>query len=312
MILVPIQAGIVQNPTGNIGSVTNKGFEFNATYKETIGKVKISFNGNISFNDNKVENLGAVNFQLSPYNINNMYPLQSAVGQPWYSFYVLKTAGIFQTQDQINNYTWSNPTTGAKQMIQPNAKPGDLIYVDTNHDGQINGSDKVYDGSYAPKVTYGFGTTISWNGFDLNVFFQGVSGNKIFNTVKALGLVGRGVGDNMLSDALNSWNFNKNSGIPRLGLVTDPNGNFTNVSDFFLEDGSYLRLKNLTIGYTVPKEFITKIGLSGSSFRFYVSGQNLLTFTKYSGFDPEVGNSGVDSGTYPVARVFSAGVNITL
>ena len=312
IIQVPKQAGILQNPTGNVGSVTNKGYEFNATYKETFGKVKVSFNGNISFNDNKVDNLGTVNYEASSYNINNMYPLQSAVGQPWYSFYVLKTAGIFQTQDQINNYTWTNPTTGVKQLIQPNAKPGDLIYVDTNHDGQINNSDKVYDGSYAPKVTYGFGTTISWNSFDLSVFFQGISGNKIFNTVKALGLTGREVGDNMLSDVLNSWNFNKNSGIPRLGLVTDPNGNYTNVSDFFLEDGSYLRLKNLAIGYTVPKRFISKIGLSGSNFRFYISGQNLLTFTKYSGFDPEVGNFGVDSGTYPVARVFSVGVNITL
>jgi hypothetical protein len=309
---VPTQAGIQQPPVGNIGSVTNKGFEFNAGYKQSFGKVQVSVYGNYSTNVNNVENLGANNVYPETTNVNSMYPLQSTVGQPWHSFYLIKTAGIFQTQDQINNYTWTDPTTGVKQLIEPHAKLGDLIFVDANHDGKITDADRQYMGSYAPKSTYGFGTTISWNGFDFNVFFQGVSGNKIFNSVKQMGLVGgTAPGGNLLSIAMDSWNYDKNSGIPRLGLIADNNGDYTTVSDFFLEDGSYLRLKNVSIGYTIPKRVLSKIGMSDTKFRFYVTGQNLLTFTKYSGLDPEVGNYGVDGGTYPIARVLSAGFNFT-
>jgi TonB-linked SusC/RagA family outer membrane protein len=309
---VPSQAGIQLSPIVNIGNVTNKGFEFNAGYKQSFGKVQVSVYANYSTNVNNVENIGANKVYIESTNVNSMYPLQSTVGQPWHSYYLIKTAGIFQTQDQITNYTWADPTTGVKQLIEPHAKPGDLIFVDANHDGKITDADRQYMGSYAPKSTYGFGTTISWNGFDFNIFFQGVSGNKIFNSVKQMGLVGgTAPGGNLLSIAMDSWNFNKNSGIPRLGLIADNNGNYTTVSDFFLEDGSYLRLKNISIGYTIPKRVLSKIGMSDTKFRFYVTGQNLLTFTKYSGLDPEVGNNGVDGGTYPVARVLSAGFNFT-
>jgi hypothetical protein len=118
-------------------------------------------------------------------------------------------------------------------------------------------------------------------------------------------------GWNMSTDVLNSYNYDPNSGIPRLAVVEDPNGNYSKVSDFFLDNGDYLRLKNLNIGYSIPKLWMGKIGLTGSACRVYVNGENLLTFTKYSGFDPEVGNLGIDSGRYPVSRMISLGLNVS-
>ena len=299
---IPTQAGISESPFGNVGRVTNSGFELSAIYKQTIGKVQVSFNGNICENTNTVKSLGSLDY------IGDGNPIRSTVGQPWYSFYLIKTAGIFQTQAQIDSYT----KNGVK--IQPNAKPGDLIFVDANGDGKITESDRQYCGSYAPKLTFGFGTSLAWHGFDFNIFFQGVTGNKIYSQLKQWNLNGgyTSTKSNMTTDVLKSWNYDKTSGYPRLSLEEDANGNFSTNSDFFLEDGSYLRLKNVSVGYTIPQKYISKIGLSGSRIRLYVNGENLLTFTRYSGFDPEVTNNGVDGGTYPIARVLSGGIKISL
>jgi len=298
---IPTQAGISESPYGNVGRVTNSGFELSAIYKQTVGKVQISVNGNICKNTNEVKSLGSLDY------LGDGNPIRSAVCQPWYSFFLIKSAGIFQTQAQIDSYT----KNGTK--IQPNAQPGDLIFVDANGDGKITESDRQYCGSYAPKLTFGFGTSLAWNGFDFNIFFQGVTGNKIYSQLKQWNLNGgyTSTKSNMTTDVLKSWNYDKTSGYPRLSIEKDANGNFSTNSDFFLEDGSYLRLKNLSIGYTIPQKYLSKVRLSDSRFRIYVSGENLLTFTKYTGFDPEVTNSGVDGGTYPIARVISGGVNIS-
>ncbi|MBS5978975.1 MAG: SusC/RagA family TonB-linked outer membrane protein, partial [Dysgonomonas mossii] len=160
------------------------------------------------------------------------------------------------------------------------------------------------------KITYSFGGGFNMKGFDFSFMFQGISNVEIFNGFKQMGMTGRDVGNNMLADVLNSWNYNPNSGIPRLSIAGDSNGNYSKVSDFFLESGSYLRLKNITLGYTLPVKTMTSLGLAKSSVRFYISGDNLATFTNYSGFDPEVGNFGLDGGNYPVARSFRLGLNV--
>lgn len=306
---VPSVLGVEEEPYGNVGKVLNNGVELSVNYNQTIGEVQLKMFGNMSYINNKVLDLGTRQEMVHTNTINSLKPLASTVGQPWYSYKLIKTAGIFKTQEEIDNYTWTDPDTGLKKIIQPNAKPGDLKFEDYNNDGIINTSDSRYLGSFMPTVTYGFGASLAWRGFDFNVIFQGIAGNKIFNGFKQIGLTGRQQGGNMLKDILKSWTYDKNSNIPRLALTDDSNGNFSTPSDFYLEDGSYMRLKNITLGYTLPKSLLSRAGLRNNNVRFYVSGENLLTFTKYSGFDPEVGNFGIDAGTYPVARIFSLGLN---
>lgn len=306
---VPSQGGVEIAPPGNVGKVSNKGWEFSARYDKRFGEIDWNLFANFTTLSSKVLALGTRTFLQHTDGVNAVQPLRSAVGQPWYSYYVLQTAGIFQTQDEVDAYTHKN-ANGQTSLIQPNAKPGDLKYVDFNNDGQINADDNQFMGSYMPKLTYAFGTGLKWRGIDFSAFFQGISGVKIFNGFKAMGLTGRQVPSNMLADVLQSWNYDKNSGIPKLGLLSDPNGNFTNPSDFMLENGSYLRLKNITLGYSIPKQLLSRIRIPDSNLRFYVNGENLLTITKYTGFDPEVGRMGLDGGRYPLSRVVSVGLNM--
>jgi len=299
--VVPVQAGISTAPYGNVGQVTNSGFELSTNYSQKLGDFNVSVYGNVCFNSNEVKSLGDLSF------IDSDSPVRSTVGQPWYSFFIIKTAGIFQNTDQINAYTHNG------SLIQPNAKPGDLIFVDYNNDGKITESDRQFCGSNAPKGTYGFGSNITWKGFDFGFFFQGVWGNKIYSQVKQWGLNGgyTSTVGNLLKDVLKSWDYDKNSGYPRLGIEEDSNGNYSTNSDFFLESGAYIRLKTLSLGYTLPQSAFAKIGLPSSHVRIYINAQNLLTFTAYkTGFDPEVSHYGIDGGNYPVARQVSAGVSL--
>lgn len=301
---VPSVAGVETAPFGNVGKVVNKGWEFAATYRKTINDINFNIWGNLSSVTSEVKDLGDLPFLQHSTTMNSMQPLRSAVGEPWYSYYLIKTDGIFQNQAEIDNYTKDG------KKIQPNAVPGDIKFIDFNNDGTISDNDKQYLGSYLPKITYSFGGGFNMKGFDFSFMFQGISNVEIFNGFKQMGMTGRDVGNNMLADVLNSWNYNPNSGIPRLSIAGDSNGNYSKVSDFFLESGSYLRLKNITLGYTLPVKTMTSLGLAKSSVRFYISGDNLATFTNYSGFDPEVGNFGLDGGNYPVARSFRLGLNV--
>lgn len=293
-------AGIEQEPYGNVGRVLNRGWEFTASYNETIGKVNFNLFGNLGTVHNEVLDLGERDFYPHSNTINSLQPLRSVVGQPWYSYHILKTDGIFQSQAEIDAYTHNG------NKIQPNAQPGDLKFVDYNGDGIINNDDHQYMGSALPGITYGFGAGFNTAGFDFSLFFQGIADVNVFNGFKLMGLTGRMQGNNMLKEVLNSWNYNKNSGVPRLALHSDPNGNYSRASDFYLEDGSYLRLKNTTLGYTFPKRVL---GLENSSLRVYLNIENLYTFTRYSGFDPEVGNNGLDGGRYPVPRSYTMGIH---
>ncbi|GHT66047.1 SusC/RagA family TonB-linked outer membrane protein [Bacteroidia bacterium] len=310
---IPIShtAGIETEPKGNVGKVLNKGWEFGANYTKKFGEVTASVFGNLSTVKSEVLSLGVRDVISHGNAVNStLKPLSSEVGQAWYSYHLIKTDGIFQTDDEIENYTWTDPETGIPQKIQPNAIPGDLKFIDFNDDGQINDKDRQYMKSYLPELTYSFGANLAYKGFDFSFFFSGISGVNIFNGFKLMGYNGNdNKGHYMLADVLNSWTYDKTSSIPRIVLTGDPNFNYVRASDFFLEDGSYLRLKNVTLGYSLPKSMLQKIGMGSLGMRLYVTAENLLTFTDYSGFDPEVGRLGLDAGNYPISRNFIIGLN---
>ena len=316
-IPTPEQIGVADPPMGNMGNVLNKGWEFSVIYNGSAAQGKLTYNvwGNFSTNKGYVREYGVRQgavMHTSP-NLNSNPILYSDAGQPWYSFMVYRTAGSFRSQDEINKYIYKNPETGEAKLLMPDAKVGDLIFIDTNNDGVINDDDKTFAGSYTPKNTFSFGGSLNWKGFDFSFFFQGVTGNKVYNGLKQMAMNGRNDYGNLISDVYNSWDFNpQGSKYPRLGLVTgsDTNGNYSKFSDIFLEDGDYLRLKNITLGYTLPKSVSRFVGMENGSLRVYISVDNVCTITGYSGVDPEVGNYGIDRGVYPVSRFFNFGVNI--
>lgn len=311
----PPQMGVTTSPMGNMGRVTNKGWEFSVAYRNTAAQGKLNYSvwGNFSTNKSNVEEYGSQPLvRHENPNINSQSILYSGVGHPWYSYYIYRTDGIFRSQEEIDRYVSKNAETGEVMQVQPNAKVGDLKFIDTNGDGVITDADKVLTGCYTPKQTFSFGASLDWKGFDFSFMFQGVAGNYIYNGTKQMGMNGHG-GDfgNLIEDVFDTWDFNPSgSKYPRLGLAEDNNGNYTKFSDAFLEKGDYLRLKNITLGYTLPKHIARHIGLTNGSLRVYVSIDNVATITGYSGIDPEVGNYGLDAGIYPSSRFFNFGVNL--
>lgn len=297
----------------NSGLIEDKGYELGINYNST-GKGDFTYSIGAVFSqlNNTVKQLAGTNeIFINDNGVRGVLrPTGIKVGDPLYSFYGYRTGGIFQSQEEINNYKDANGN-----LIQPNAKPGDIKFLKKDgNTGVLSNSDFVNLGSPYPKFSYGFSYNMTWKNFDLNLFFQGVYGNKIFNGFKFISLNPGGTGQNynMDRDILNAWTpENTNTNIPRL-VQGDPSGNYSKVSDFYVEDGSYLRLKNLTIGYSLPKDLYRKLDVN--KIRVYVTTNNLFTITKYTGFDPEVGmNSyGVDTGRYPQARSFIFGVEVGL
>ena len=273
-------------------------------YNKKIGQFDLKFSGNASYLKNVITNLGTVNyitgatFQSSNYEITRMQ-----VGHAIGSFYGFQTLGIFQSMSQVQHYVDKNGN-----MIQPNAKPGDFKWADLNGDGKITADDRTFIGDPTPTWTYGFTINAAWKGIDLVVFCQGVAGNDVFNAMRRLDIPTA----NWTSDALGRWTgINTSTTYPRL-VTGDPNKNFSNPSNFYLTNGAYFRCKTIQIGYTLPKNFVHKIGME--NLRFYISGNNLFTATKYNGYDPEIGGSsyGIDRGVYPQARSFMFGLNVTI
>lgn len=298
-------------PQLNQGKIGNKGFEVSVGWHEHSGAVGYDVNANIATLKNRVvyidDNPDAFWLQGASWR-GVLTPFRSKVGEPFYSYWLIKTAGIFQSDEEAQAYQKDG------HMIQDQAKAGDLKFVDQNNDGIINDADRVYMGNAFPELTYGFSASLTWKNFDLSLFMQGVGGVKLFNAFKQTTLNGSEQGYNRWDKILEAWSpENKGSDIPRIS-ANDPNKNFQTNSDWFLENGNYLRLKNLLIGYTFPNMRWNK------GFRVYFSGDNLLTFTKYSGMDPEVGGQpqsdgsiaawGLDGGQFPVSRVYALGVNI--
>lgn len=301
--------GVANPPFVNGGEIQNKGIELAVKYQNSLGDLHYNFALNGSYIKNRIQDIlpGQETILSNPTVRGSLVPVELVQGNPLYSFFGYQTAGLFQSQAEINNY---KGPSGA--LIQPNAKPGDIKFVDLNGDGKLNASDKTYLGTPFPKYNYGFTANFNYGAFDLSVFLQGIAGNKIFNAVKYTGLNASIQNYNLLSDAKNAWTpTNTNTNIPRLS-ASDANGNFGNVSDFYVENGSYMRIKNVTLGYTLPKMFVNRIGVR--SARIYANAQNLATFTKYSGLDPEVGigQNGVDLGLYPQSRIILVGINVGL
>jgi TonB-linked SusC/RagA family outer membrane protein len=300
---VPLYVG-VGGPVGNVADMTNKGYELELGYNKTIRNIKFALQGNISHLQNRVTYLGAdkqfltgATLQSSQYELSRI-----AVGHAIGSFYGFETLGIFQTQAEVNSYTNKSGT-----LIQPNAQPGDFRWADLNGDGVIDANDRTFIGDPTPDWSYGFTVSIASRGFDLVVFGQGAAGNQIFNGLRRLDIPTA----NWTTKALNRWaGAGTSNDFPRM-TTTDPNHNFSNPSSFYLEDGDYFRIKVLQIGYTLPSSLISKVNFQ--KVRVYVSGNNLVTFTKYTGFDPEIGGGsyGIDRGFYPQARSFTAGLNLT-
>ena len=308
----PSVAGVASPPEFNIGQVENKGWEFTLNYNRKIGSFDFNIGGNFGTYDNKVISIGQTAFIAHGNGVNSMNPLRSTAGMPWHSFFLIDAMGIFRNQKDIDDYIWTDPASGNSKKIQPNARPGDLQFRDVNNDGTINDGDRVYMGAYdRPDFSYGFNLGANWKGFSLSLFMQGISGVKVYNGVKAMTYTGS-KGWNMSTDVLNSYNYNPNSDIPNLAVVEDPNGNFSKVSDYFLDKADYLRLKNLHLAYTLPGSLMSKVtALKDARVRIYANAENLLTITSYKGFDPEVGNLGIDGGRFPVSRMFSVGMNVS-
>ncbi|MDP4238571.1 MAG: TonB-dependent receptor [Bacteroidota bacterium] len=317
-VKAPAHVGFIYDVTANAATVRNDGIEFSLDYHDKIGAFNYSIGGNLSLTDNK---LTATNGGQAIWDGFIM----SDQGYALKTIYVMKYQGVFQTQDEINAYTWTNPTTGAKQLIQPSAKPGDAKYADLNHDGQITSLDRYDAGNAFPPLTYGFNVTANYKGFDLQVFFQGVSGNEVYNALRQNKLELDGSAGILSTDMRNVFyavRQNPNdptspwiNGVPGSnGSIPNPTktaGNATDnalASSRFVEDASYLRLKNLQLGYTIPENLTRKVGIN--RVRFYIGGSNLLTFTKYKGFDPEVGSDGRDYGNFPQARTVLVGLNM--
>ncbi|MBB1192737.1 SusC/RagA family TonB-linked outer membrane protein [Flavobacterium sp. SOK18b] len=302
-IKLPGYVGTTGNPSANIADMENKGVDIELGYRKKIGQVNFKLGGNISYVENKVTFLGNdIKFIDGNASFQSMGTItRTQVGHPINSFYGYKTQGIFQNQNEVNAYT--NASGG---LVQPNAKPGDFRWQDTNADGKITDDDKTFIGNSLPKFTYGITLNVDFKNFDLVVFTQGAVGNKIFQGLRRLDVVNA----NYQTSALGRWNGEGTSNsYPRL-TTADGNKNFTNASDFYLEDGDYLRFKTIQFGYNLPSEKIGKIGLSKT--RIYVTGENLFTFTKYTGYDPEIGGGviGVDKGYYPQAKSFMLGINL--
>lgn len=304
-VVIPGYIGATGNPVGNVADMVNKGIDLELGYNKTFGDFNLSATGNVSYLENEVTFLGDGKEYLSGGESiqSSTYPLtRTQVGHPYGAFYGYVTDGIFQTQDEIDSYKSSDGT-----VIQPNAKPGDFRWKDINGDGEITDLDRDFIGQPLPKFTYGLTLNMSYKNWDLMVFSQGAVGNDIFQGLRRLDIGNA----NYQSNALNRWTGpGTSNSFPRL-TTDDKNHNFNNPSDFYLEDGDYLRIKTIQLGYSLPEDIIGKVGLD--KFRLYVTGENLFTFTKYTGYDPEIGGSilGIDRGYYPQARTGMLGVNVS-
>lgn len=302
-ITIPGYVGVSSAPVSNVADMENSGIEVELGYREKFGAVNFSATGNFAYLKNEVTYVASdKNFIVGDASFQSMGAVtRTQVGQSYNSFYGFKTNGIFQSWAEINAHKNSNGT-----LIQPNAKPGDFRWTDTNGDGAITDNDKTFLGTNLPKFTFGFTLNADYKGFDIMVFGQGATGNKIFQGLRRLDIGNA----NYQTIAMSRWTGEGTSTTyPRL-TSNDANGNFGNMSDFYLEDGDYLRLKVVQLGYTMKNKLLGKAGIS--HLRVYVTAENLFTLTNYTGYDPEIGGGvfGIDKGFYPQARSFIGGIQL--
>ena len=294
-------------PIGNVGKMQNKGVEMELNYRLNVRDWTFRFAANASYLKNKLLEYGNETGWDNLDSFQGIGTISRAQnGEPFPYFYGYKAAGVCQTMDEVNAYTYT-AADGTVSLIQPNAVPGDVRFVDANGDGVINDDDRVKIGKGMPDWTFGFSLNVQWRGFDLNAMFQGTKGNQIFDATRRTDITS----SNLPSWMLQRWTGEGTSNsIPR--FVLGDNVNWQS-SDLYVYDGSYLRLKNIQLGYTLPQRMTNKVFIS--MLRIYVAAENLCTWTKYHGYDPEISSGGtslgIDRGVYPQARTISLGANLT-
>ncbi len=299
----------------NQGEIRNSGFEIQANWSGKINhNLSYFVSGNLATLKNRVSDIGVENSDGTPgvwtgggsFRSLLPYMYQTAEGEPLNSYYLIKSDGIFQSDAEATAYVDKDGN-----RIQPNAVAGDLKFVDYNEDGTIDSNDRQYMGNATPKTTYAFTLGATYKNLSFSAMFQGVADAQALNVAKSITLNDQEGNFNRSNEILNAWSStNTSSNIPRLSKL-DPNGNFSTPSDWYLENASYLRIKNVMVSYNMTN-LIRKwsyLNQRSSSMSVYFSGENLYTFTDYSGIDPECG--GYDAMKYPVSRVLSLGVKIT-
>ena len=299
IIEMPIPSYVGEaRPLANVGDMRNSGWEFELGYKWNVADAHFAIKGNASYLKNELKNLGNdtgfLNYGISQFSDGGT---RAENGQPFPFFYGYKTDGIIQNAAEAAAYNAKYGT---------NKQPGDFRFVDTNNDGKITSDDRTNIGNGVPDWTFGLNFDAEWKGFDLSLFFQGVSGADVFDATYRQDIAS----GNYPTWVLQRWTGEGTSNtVPTLG-----NSENWVCSDMYIQDGSYLRLKNITLGYTLPRNLTKKINVS--RLRIYARAENLFTWTKYWGFDPEIGSGstslGVDYGVYPQARTYALGFNISL
>ena len=290
----------------NYGKMINTGLELTLGWKDQVGDLRYNVSANFNFIKNEVLELGEL-FREGGYSHVN----RTSEGRSVSEFYLIKTDGIFQSMDEVFDHTVTLED-GDVRIIQPDAKPGDIRYQDFNQDGQIDLDDRQWSGSPLPVFEAGLNVSADYKGFDFTMFWTGVYGNKIFSVLRT-GIETMDSPNNMPA-YIEPWTLDNPSEIyPR--PVKGTTDNARGQSDRWLEDGSYIRLKNIQLGYNVPESLLRKMNFF-QSCRFYVSGQNLITFTDYLGYDPEVAGNDVfglgnDWGGYPPVRTFMLGLQLS-
>ncbi|MCP2027676.1 TonB-linked SusC/RagA family outer membrane protein [Flavobacterium sp. HSC-32F16] len=310
------QYGGVSAPYSNLGTMSNKGYDITLGYDlRSAGKFNWDTSLVISHYKNNLDEIANGIVLTQEVNTNGYQPVvvtNTTVGNPIGLFYGYKTDGIFKDQTVLNNAPLQfgqavGTGTGETAL-------GDVKYVDVNGDGKIDANDKTFIGNPHPKFTYGFTNNFRYKNVDLSIFLQGSYGNDVMNLTRRAGTTNASLYDNQLVEAMDYYSpTNSASNNPR--PIADSANNNLLISDRYVEDGSYLRIQNITLGYSLPQDVISKYKIS--RLRLYGSAQNLYTFTNYSGYDPEIGSfnqnvllSGIDNGRYPVARTFLVGLNL--
>ncbi|SFS49047.1 TonB-linked outer membrane protein, SusC/RagA family [Lutibacter maritimus] len=299
--VVSPSAGI-NNPIVNVGEFVNKGFEFELGFINNYNNFNYSAFATFTTINSEVTKLSTSDQVLYGDGLkfgSDHFVNQTKVGYEPGAFFLPVADGIFQNQVEIEAHE-----------AQPDAAPGDIRFIDQNHDGEINEADETYQGTAIPKFEYSLNLSADYNNFDFSIFFQGVGGNKIYNG-NSFEMLGMDVGKNFRTETLNAWTpQNTNTNIPR-AVLGDPNQN-NRASTRFLEDGGYLRVKTIQVGYSLPSEVVESLDIS--KFRVYITGQNLFTFTNYSGLDPEVAGDilsrGIDRTLYPKYKSLIFGLQL--
>lgn len=305
---IPISSGGANDPIRNAGKIRNNGFEFNLGWMDQPNP-DISYGINLigSFNKNKVIAMGSESGSIKGGSTNqNITTSETKAGYPIGGYWLISTAGYFNSQEEVDAYAKDG------KKIQPAAEPGDIKFVDANNDGVINDDDRVFQGSPFPDFTFALNGNMRYKNFDLSIGLQGVLGNKIYNATRQT-LEDVTKGTNFLASCLDYWTpENKNASHPRL-TWDDPNRNTRAESDRYLENGSYLRLRSVQLGYTFPQTWF-KGAIQHA--RVYINAENLFTITSYSGYSPDVNADnanyrGFDNFIYPTNRTFMLGLNVT-